>query len=102
MMPAVMKNISFSSYLFWDIDMAELDMEKHAPYILERVLDNGQMNDWLLVRQYYGLERLKKIALGIRCMSPQALAFISTVTYTPEVQFRCYEQIYSKNLHWSY
>jgi hypothetical protein len=55
------------------------------------------MNDWLLIRQHYGLEKLKKIALGIRCMSPQALSFISTVTHTPEDQFRCYEQIHSKN-----
>jgi hypothetical protein len=96
-----MSELKFSSYLFWDIDTVELDLEKHAPYIVERVLDNGQMNDWLFIRQYYGLERLKEIAMGIRYMLPQALSFISTVTHTPEDQFRCYEQIHSKNLHWS-
>jgi hypothetical protein len=97
-----MNNFPFSTYLFWDIDPKDLDMEKHAPYIVERVLDNGQMTDWIFIRQYYGLERLKAIALGIRSMSPQALSFISTVTRTPENQFRCYEQIHSKNTHWHY
>jgi hypothetical protein len=97
-----MTNLPFSTYLFWDVDPQGLDMEDHAPYIVERVLDNGQMNDWFFIRQYYGLERLKTIALGIRSMSPQALSFISTVTRTPEKQFRCYEQIHSKSQHWHY
>ncbi|GHT53712.1 hypothetical protein FACS1894106_4800 [Spirochaetia bacterium] len=93
---------NFSSNLFWDIDLADLDMERHAPYIVERVLNNGQMNDWLFIRTYYGIDKLREIALEIRSLSPQALAFISTVTLTPEDQFRCYEQIHSKNIHWNY
>jgi hypothetical protein len=97
-----MTNLPFSTYLFWDIDPQNPDMEDHAPYIVERVLDNGQMNDWLFIRRYYGLERLKAIALSIRSMTPQALSFISTVTRTPENQFRCYEQIHSKAQHWHY
>jgi hypothetical protein len=97
-----MSDIPFSDCLFWDIDLKKLDMEDHAPYIVERVLDNGQMSDWLFIRQYYGLERLKTIALSIRSMSPQALSFISAVTHTPENQFRCYEQIHSKIQHWHY
>jgi hypothetical protein len=95
-----MTNPPFSPNLFWDIDLAALDMEKHAPYIVERILDHGQMDDWRFIRRYYGLERLKAIALGIRSMSPKSLSFISTVTQTPEKQFRCYEQIHSKSQHW--
>jgi hypothetical protein len=94
--------LPFSPSLFWDIDIASLDLEKHAPYIVERVLDNGRMDDWLFIRQYYGLEKLRDIAIGIRSMSPKALSFISVVTRTPESQFRCYEQIHSKSTHWSW
>ncbi|GHT87726.1 hypothetical protein FACS1894137_15340 [Spirochaetia bacterium] len=93
---------NFSPNLFWDIDLADLDMEKHAPYIVERVLDNGQMTDWVFIRMYYGMDKLRDIALKIRTMSPQSLAFISTVTFTPENKFRCYEQIHSKSTHWNY
>jgi hypothetical protein len=95
-------NLPFSTYLFWDIDPAGLDMERHAPYIVGRVLDNGQMGDWRFIRRYYGIDRLRDIALGIRSMSPQALSFISTMTHTPENEFRCYEQIHSKSQHWHY
>ncbi|GHT56228.1 hypothetical protein FACS1894109_04560 [Spirochaetia bacterium] len=52
---------NFSSNLFWDIDLADLDMERHAPYIVERVLNKGQMNDWLFIRTYYGMDKLREI-----------------------------------------
>jgi hypothetical protein len=75
-------------------------MEKHARYIVERVLDYGDWEDWLLIREYYGLEKIKELALGIRSLFPKSLSFIATVTHTPENQFRCYELLQSKNLHW--
>jgi hypothetical protein len=90
----------FSKYLFWDTDPAGLDMEKHKKYIVERVLDYGSWGDWLLIRDYYGLDRLKEIALGLRSLERKSLSFIATMTHTPENQFRCYEMLQSKNLHW--
>lgn len=92
----------FSDNLFWDIDLEELDMEKHKTFIVNRVLDYGMMQDWLYIRSYYGIDQLKEIALGIRSMRAKSLSFIAVVTHTPEDQFRCYEQIYSKNSHWIY
>ncbi len=92
--------IPFSPSLFWDIDIAELDMEKHKAFIVARVLDYGMMADWLFIRQYYGIDRLREIALNIRSMERRSLSFIATVTRTPENQFRCYKLLQSKNLHW--
>jgi hypothetical protein len=96
------KNIyqAFSTNLFWDIDPSDLDMGKHAPYIVERVLDYGDLKDWLFIRDYYGMEKLKEIALGLRSLERKSLAFIATVTNTPENQFRCYELLQSKHTHW--
>ncbi|MDR1170374.1 MAG: hypothetical protein LBK97_06025 [Prevotellaceae bacterium] len=92
--------LSFSTNLFWDADLTELDMEQHARYIVGRVLDYGTWDDWRLIRRYYGMDKIRSIALGIRSMFPESLSFIATVTRTPENQFRCYEQIHSKNQHW--
>jgi hypothetical protein len=94
--------LSFSTNLFWDIDIADLDMEKHARYIVGRVLDYGDWKDWSLIRDYYGLEKLKEIALGIRSLFPESLSFIATVTHTPENQFKCYTLLQSKNQHWNF
>jgi hypothetical protein len=92
----------FSKNLFWDINLSELNIEKHASYIVGRVLDYGSWDDWRLIRDYYGMERIRAIALGIRSMFPESLSFVAVVTHTPENQFRCYEQIYSKNPHWNF
>ncbi len=90
----------FSKHLFWDINISELDMEQHANYVVERVLERGRMNDWLLIKNYYGVDRLREIATGLKCLSPKSLSFISIITRTPENQFRCYELLQSKNRHW--
>ena len=90
----------FSSYLFWDADPADLDIDKHKAYVVGRVLECGRWNDWLLIRNYYGLETIKEIALNMRGMYPEALSYISLITNTPENQFRCYELLQSKNRPW--
>jgi hypothetical protein len=102
MTPFTKENSPFSSYLFWDIDIATLDMEEHQAYIVERVLDYGKFEDWCYIRDYYGIEKLREIALGIRSMHKKSLAFIATVTNTPETQFRCYKLIQSPPAPWVY
>ncbi|MDR2843067.1 MAG: hypothetical protein LBV57_00285 [Candidatus Symbiothrix sp.] len=91
-----MKEPRFSENLFWDADMNDLDLDVHKTYIVGRVLDYGEWNDWQTIRNYYGMDELKKIALRIRTMFPKSLSFIATMTNTPEEQFRCYEQIKNK------
>jgi len=90
----------FSTHLFWDADPADLDIDRHKTYIVERVLECGGWEDWLLIRNYYGLESIKEIALNIRGMYPESLSFIALMTHTPENQFRCYTLLQSKNRPW--
>jgi hypothetical protein len=104
-MSTVINNDTFHSRitknLFWDADPTDLDMDKHKAYIVRRVLDYGEWNDWLAIRDYYGLDEIKKIALNIRTMFPKSLSFIATITNTSENQFRCYDvvkNIQKKNL----
>ena len=44
----------FSPNLFWDANLSELKMDESRGYIIQRVLEYGQMNDWLLINSYYG------------------------------------------------
>jgi hypothetical protein len=39
----------FSKNLFWDVDENDLNSEKHARFIIERVLMHGRMSDWFWV-----------------------------------------------------
>lgn len=83
---------SFSDYLFWDIDKSTLKLEENAPYVVGRVLELGQLEDWKLLVSYYGLDRIVNIAQDLRVLEPRALSFISAISSTPKNTFRCYTQ----------
>lgn len=95
-----MKN--FSSNLFWDIDSNNIDMEKHASFIVHRVLEYGMIEDWDYILSYYGLSRILSIALKFRSLDPKALAFLSAITKTPRENFRCYTTKQLSQQHWNY
>jgi hypothetical protein len=96
------KDIIFSKHLFWDIDEYELDMDKHKEFIIERVLDYGFMNDWLVIKNYYSLENITVTAKNIRSLMPKSLAFIAAITDTQITDYRCYKLAQSNPPHWNF
>ncbi len=64
-------------WLFWDIDLKELDVERHADYVLSRVLDRGRIDDVSWALRTYGEARIHAF-LRERPhaeLSPRTLAF---------------------------
>ncbi len=64
-----------SPHLFWDTDPAGVDPERHASWLVKRVLEYGRWRDWQVLVKHYGRERLAEIASGIRSLDPRAAAF---------------------------
>ena len=90
-MPTV-KSTNFSKYLFWDTDSAKIDLERNSPYVVQRVLEYGELSDWRLLLEYYGLERIVEISKQLRSLDPKALSFLCVVSQTHEEDYRCYSQ----------
>ena len=80
----------FTRNLFWDADMSEMSMDTSARYIIQRVLERGEMNDWRLINQYYGLDRIVAECKQMRTLDPVCLAFITTISHTKKEDYRCY------------
>ena len=80
----------FSNYIFWDTDRFSINLNENAPYVVQRVLEYGQINDWKLMLSYYGLDRIVEITKKLRTLEPKALSFICAISDTPIEQFRCY------------
>ena len=91
----------FSAYLFGDVNKDDLDMEKHSRYIIKRVLEYGMLQDWNIVKQYYGITRIVEEAKGFREMEPRALASLSAISQTPKEQFKCYTYQRLNPQHWN-
>ena len=92
----------FSAHLFWDVRKEDVDFDEHAQYIIKRVLEYGLLEDWNLIRQYYGLSKIVEVAKELRDLEPRALAYISAVSKTPKEQFRYYIWKQSNIQHWNF
>ena len=99
------KNITpedFSSYLFWDTDKSQLDVQQHKRYIIERVLSHGMLSDWYLIKTLYGKETIKKEVLQMRYLDRYSLSFCIAYFDEPITNFRCYTWNQSNPTHWDY
>lgn len=80
----------FSKHLFWDADLNELDMDKHSAYVIPRVLEYGDMDDWRLLNKYYSLNKIVEVCKSVRFLDPMCLTFICAISHTNEKEYRCY------------
>ena len=81
---------SFSPNLFWDANPSELSMDDNRGYIIQRVLEYGEMNDWKLINRYYGLDLIVEECKKMRTLNPVCLSFICTISHTNKEEYRCY------------
>lgn len=91
-----------SPHLFWDVHPDEVDLERYPQYVIKRVLEYGLMNDWLLLRAYYGLPRIILEAKQLRELDPRALAYLVAISHTAKTEFRCYTYQQSIPTHWNF
>ena len=91
-----------SKYLFWDIDPETVDFDKNAKFVIEKVVSKGQLEDWLEIKKFYGLERIKQECITIKSLSPRVHNFLSLILEIPKENFRCYTKRQLKQGHWIY
>ena len=89
----------FSDYLFWDTNRNTIDLYRNDSYVIQRVLEYGQIGDWRLLLNFYGMTQIVEVSKQLRSLEPRALSFISTVSCTPLNQFRCYNTRQSNPQH---
>ena|ERR1700733_14515392 len=91
-----------SQWLFWDVNLSELDIEKHSGQIIEKVLTRGSINDWHLIREYYGLKRIAEESKKLRYLDELTLNFISRLLNIPKQEFKCYTMMQSQPGPWKF
>jgi hypothetical protein len=64
----------FSKSLFWDVDMNQLDWERHAHFIINRSFSRGGTSDVKRVFAQYSDERIKQAVLKSRGVLPKKVA----------------------------
>lgn len=82
--------MKISKYLFWDTNYSEIDWQKNARYVIERVLTRGTLEDWKSLKEFYGLNKIKEEIVNSRSLDKITLNFCSDFFQIPKAQFRCY------------
>ena len=88
--------------LFWDTNVALWDWERNAPFIVERVLQRGTVEDFKTIVAHYGRERLREIIKQLRYLDNKALHFSAVYFHIPLNEMRCYNIRQSTPIHWTY
>ena len=93
---------ALSKYLFWDTPQNRVTWEENGPFLVGRILQYGQIEDWRILRRAYGIIELGEIATNIKYLDPKTLSFISFFLGIPKEQFRCYKLRSLNKGHWIY
>ena len=94
--------LNLSPHIFWDVDVATIDMEKNGVFVLQRVLQYGLLKDWLILKSNLGLEKIKSIAVQIPVLDDVSISFLSNLLHIEKSEFRCYKNKQSNQNYWNY
>ena len=94
--------MNLSKSLFWDTDLSDIDWNKHYKFVIHRVLTCGTWQDWVVIKNHYGLETIKPAVLSMRHLDKLSLCFCSTIFDIPPENFRCYTMMQSTQKLWNY
>ncbi len=81
----------FSQYLFWDVDLNGFDFQKHKVHLIHKVLEYGFIKDWNLLKELYGLDTIKEVALNLRSLVAVTLSYLAAIFKIDKTEFRCYK-----------
>lgn len=76
-------------------------MDTCPQQIIVRVLEYGTLEDWRLIRSYYGLDKIVECCKQARSLDPVALSFICCISHTRKEEYRCYHTAQSNPTPWN-
>ncbi len=94
--------MQLSRTLFWDTDYDKIDWEKNAPYVVDRVLQRGTLEEFKAILTFYGRERMREIIKNLRYMDKRPMHFASVYFDIPLEEMRCYKLKQLNLSHWDY
>lgn len=72
--------MQFRQSLFWDTDPNKLDPQKHAKYIIERIMDFGNDDDVRWMRHYYPKSLLAEVVKKSRVLQSNSKTLWTLLT----------------------
>lgn len=98
--PKMFNPKEFSPHLFWDVIVEDFDSQKSKIWLITRLVQYGNLEDWKKLLDLYGEEQLKKEVVNIRSLDDISISFLAVYFSLNRKDFRCYTQKPSTNDFW--
>ncbi len=76
--------------IFWDGNFHDLDYDRKPHFIIERVINRGDVEDIRQCRRYYGEEKVRSVLLNAKFIANHRLHLASAIINQPLSAFKCY------------
>ncbi|WPV00355.1 hypothetical protein SNE26_01070 [Mucilaginibacter sp. cycad4] len=79
-----------SKQAFWDVDMDSIDYQKHARYVIEKVVDRGSFDDFIEMRKFYGDKKIRKEIVNAKWIGDKEIYFCCAIFNLEPNDFKCF------------
>lgn len=93
---AMKKAPAFLKKYFWDIDFDRLDVSKRSTYVIERILELGDMPSIKWMLKEYPLPTIKGVLIKTSVLSKKTASFWALILDVPISKIRCLQSDFQK------
>lgn len=93
--------LELSKSILWDVEPESIQIQEHKAWIIQRVLEYGEYEDWKSILGYYGLNVIVDVCKTLRTLDKCALSFICCISKTNKEDYRCYHTRQSNPTLWN-
>jgi|SRR3989338_11273128 len=81
-------------FFFWDVDARKLDPRKYSKYVINRLLDKGNLEAVRWVRRNFPKDLIIETIKKMRDFSPWSAVFWSRIYNIPRDEIKCLQEPY--------
>lgn len=84
---------------FWDVDIHKIDFENDYQYVINRLLDKGDLSAGSWVLKNYSSEKIIETLKSHRDFSPKSGTFWANYLNVPQTEVACLKPSYRQMRH---
>lgn len=82
--------------------MDNIDYERNARFVVEKVIERGKSKDFDNLLQFYGFDKVGRLALQANWLSDISINFCCILFDLKPTDFKCYEKKQLNRQHWDF
>ena len=82
----------FERRIFWDVDYDKLDIDAKANFVIARVFERGDIEDFRQCRRYYGDKKVENVILDVSFLPIHRMYLAAVVINHKVSELKCYKK----------